>query len=357
MQTHAVVPMDVSSGLTSRPSLSEHGLQERRRAIRVSSGLISRPSLSAHQTRPQQQPAVRVSSGLTSRPSLSVRSAVEGGGSRGRVVGINLPTFVERLDARRGPRSRWPVSSGLTSRPSLSGRQPAGQGRCRPRVVGINLPTFVERHSGDVTVDDVMRVVGINLPTFVERRRAAGSRCRPARVSSGLSSRPSLSAPPRLRPGARRQAVSSGLTSRPSLSAAPAHPKPPLRRAVSSGLTSRPSLSVARHRTAADGRNGVVGINLPTFVERMNAKATLGGAWCVSSGLTSRPSLSEDGRRQWGLRRHVSSGLTSRPSLSGAGRPAGAGIQAGVVGINLPTFVERRARWRTSTTPRSCRRD
>ena len=64
-----------------------------------------------------------VSSGLTSRPSLSVEAEVVAFHGQPRVVGINLPTFVER--PQYATRTRWTaiVSSGLTSRPSLSGRE------------------------------------------------------------------------------------------------------------------------------------------------------------------------------------------------------------------------------------------
>ena len=61
-------------------------------------------------------------------------------------------------------------------------------------------------------------VVGVNLPTFVERATTATGKAAAATLSSGLTSRPSLSAHT---PGPERGAalrLSSGLTSRPSLS-------------------------------------------------------------------------------------------------------------------------------------------
>ena len=50
-------------------------------------------------------------------------------------------------------------------------------------VVGINLPTFVERARTDEAAPCIGGVVGINLPTFVERQQTPPSliflcRCR-----------------------------------------------------------------------------------------------------------------------------------------------------------------------------------
>ena len=152
-----------------------------------------------------------------------------------------------------------------------------------PSVVGINLPTFVERTTRSTSLFKcVAGVVGINLPTFVERHQSWMRATRGRSVSSGLTSRPSLSASPAC--GSCRAArVSSGLTSRPSLSGHPPNHQAQQRR-VSSGLTSRPSLSVCPQ--AARPRE------IPP----------------VSSGLTSRPSLSARlerlARRAWsGCRR------------------------------------------------------
>ena len=162
------------------------------------------------------------------------------------------------------------VSSGLTSRPSLSEVRLTSNAKQVKRVVGINLPTFVERPSSPAPRPGPRRVVGINLPTFVERLRTRGA-ARPDRcVSSGLTSRPSLSG--------RRQVRDERAV-----------------HVVSSGLTSRPSLSGCNGRRHGQPRPGVVGINLPTFVERRSPTFCARSGCQVSSGLTSRPSLS--GRR------------------------------------------------------------
>ena len=185
----------MSSGLTSRPSLSGHDATGRNpRAARVSSGLTSRPSLSGPddaQAAPASQP---VSSGLTSRPSLSDAAVIRRQQRLEGVVGINLPTFVERrLGLSCSPRRRR-VSSGLTSRPSLSGRTGCPRRIGAVRVVGINLPTFVERSNPAARTPTASRgVVGINLPTFVERPASSAGGRRSTPVSSGLTSRPSLS--------------------------------------------------------------------------------------------------------------------------------------------------------------------
>ena len=158
-----------------------------------------------------------VSSGLTSRPSLSGQVHAYGQHVRGGVVGVNLPTFVERANPAKPPASSpsvvgvnlptfversWPpsrgcrcggVSSGLTSRPSLSGAAAVRVGAHSRRVVGVNLPTFVERPSAPPRPPRNSRVVGVNLPTFVERRPPSRCGTGPATVSSGLTSRPSLS--------------------------------------------------------------------------------------------------------------------------------------------------------------------
>ena len=160
------------------------------------------------------------------------------------VVGINLPTFVERRSTR-------------TASPS----SPGG-------VVGINLPTFVER-SASPTTADASRWVSSGLTS---RPSLSGSGPAPAparhRVSSGLTSRPSLSVSPSRRPWRLGRRVSSGLTSRPSLSVQPHDRVPVVEKPVSSGLTSRPSLSGYRVVGFGHRRSRVVGINLPTFVER-----------------------------------------------------------------------------------------
>ena len=61
------------------------------------------------------------------------------------VVGVNLPTFVER----GGRHARAP--------------------RDVAAVVGVNLPTFVERPTLSSPSAPTATVVGVNLPTFVER--------------------------------------------------------------------------------------------------------------------------------------------------------------------------------------------
>ena len=61
----------------------------------------------------------------------------------------------------------------------------------------------------------------------------------------------------------------------------------------------------------------------------------------LSSGLTSRPSLSGHRLQRRHRTRDLSSGLTSRPSLSERREAHGVEFVAPVVGVNLPTFVER----------------
>ena len=135
----------------------------------------------------------RVSSGLTSRPSLSGQSQVDQARQEARVV---------------------------TSRPSLSGRFRFRGGPRTRRVVGINLPTFVERRSAPARPPRWASVSsGLNLPTFVERKSTAARTRGTRRVSSGLTSRPSLSGAGRRGAARFKLRVSSGLTSRPSLSA------------------------------------------------------------------------------------------------------------------------------------------
>ena len=85
------------------------------------------------------------------------------------VVGVNLPTFVERRRSIPRIPTAARVSSGLTSRPSLSGWSWRFSGRQLSSVVGVNLPTFVERVSRSRCSIRARRVVGVNLPTFVER--------------------------------------------------------------------------------------------------------------------------------------------------------------------------------------------
>ena len=85
--------------------------------------------------------------------------------------------------------------------------------------------------------------------------------------------------------------------------------------------------------TCAAGATSVVGINLPTFVERDTSDTR--DVSCL----------------------HVSSGLTSRPSLSVPGHPLGDKEFSRVVGINLPTFVERHKACRMLWKKAGCRRD
>ena len=176
----------------------------------------------------------------------------------------------------------------------MSGRGRRHPRTRRPAVVGVNLPTFVERSPARACAGAPTSVVGVNLPTFVERVALLSSQLFAFRLSSGLTSRPSLS----VRHGRRFRwdgvHLSSGLTSRPSLSALRTRRCRRIRD-LSSGLTSRPSLSAAAPDHRAERRAAVVGVNLPTFVERGRSRA----------------------RRA-------------------ATRPA-------VVGVNLPTFVERPA--------------
>ena len=126
----------------------------------MSSGLTSRPSLSVERGGGFQLRFLRVSSGLTSRPSLSVE----------REGGFQL---------------RFLVSSGLTSRPSLSALLGILAERRRPRVVGVNLPTFVERWSQPWQWSPASCVVGVNLPTFVERSQRGSSRLPTTRCRRG----------------------------------------------------------------------------------------------------------------------------------------------------------------------------
>ena len=110
----------LSSGLTSRPSLSGCPIDENGNRALLSSGLTSRPSLSVAQLLDAQPLVDDLSSGLTSRPSLSDVVVRAGRVGVAAVVGVNLPTFVERLDFGR-------IADGGAA------------------VVGVNLPTFVER--------------------------------------------------------------------------------------------------------------------------------------------------------------------------------------------------------------------
>ena len=100
---------------------------------------------------------------------------------------------------------------------------------------------------------------------------------------------------------------------------------------VSPGLTSRPSLSVVRP--------------LQCWQDAV-----------VSPGLTSRPSLSVVGAGVAEPLLEVSPGLTSRPSLSAAFEDLRHGAGAGVAGVNLPAFVERRTRMVHWVVEWQCRR-
>ena len=233
----------------------------------LSSGLTSRPSLSVPVSLSMTRGMEHLSSGLTSRPSLSGARRRHGGAQALAVVGVNLPTFVERAapPLRRVPRPPpvvgvnlptfverhnhafhanrpMPLSSGLTSRPSLSADLLRRVERRAASVVGVNLPTFVERRRRAQPQGAMGPVVGVNLPTFVERACCPLAPADTARLSSGLTSRPSLSG----RVGGR--AGGGG--------------------ALSSGLTSRPSLSVDQDDEGRQAAVPVVGVNLPTFVER-----------------------------------------------------------------------------------------
>ena len=118
-----------------------------------------------------------LSSGLTSRPSLSGKRLLVEDYLALAVVGVNLPTFVERSTCR------------------------APSGKPSP-VVGVNLPTFVERNDAVCWRVLAVSVVGVNLPTFVERWSRPCRKTAHAPLSSGLTSRPSLSG--RLRERQRR---------------------------------------------------------------------------------------------------------------------------------------------------------
>ena len=134
-----------------------------------------------------------LSSGLTSRPSLSDRYAVTTVTRGETVVGVNLPTFVERV-ANFSPATVCVPVVGVNL-PTFVERRRLGTWSPRTAtVVGVNLPTFVERPTRCSSTNARRPVVGVNLPTFVERRLPAWPPCRPARLSSGLTSRPSLSA-------------------------------------------------------------------------------------------------------------------------------------------------------------------
>ena len=208
----------------------------------------------------------RVSSGLTSRPSLSDAASPLGGQYRPSVVGINLPTFVERPPPPAGTQPRSSVV-GINLPTFVERAAACGRGTARAwGVVGINLPTFVERTPPQRPQQSPPRVVGINLPTFVERRQTREDSSRVWRVSSGLTSRPSLSVGRALdaaKPGPSVVGINLPTFVERALAPWP-HPSDPC----------------------------VVGINLPTFVERVNRATRTRLHRCVSSGLTSRPSLS-----------------------------------------------------------------
>ena len=160
----------VSSGLTSRPSLSEARRRgNHARPLHVSSGLTSRPSLSGGPRLLLRLRLARVV-GINLPTFVERRRWWRRCRLRERVVGINLPTFVERSTCSRRASPASPVSSGLTSRPSLSVAIRGAGVHPHPGVVGINLPTFVERRwSWRTSRTRRPGVVGINLPTFVER--------------------------------------------------------------------------------------------------------------------------------------------------------------------------------------------
>ena len=217
-----------------------------------------------------------LSSGLTSRPSLSARTQAAHRRAGSPVVGVNLPTFVERLKARERASRCGPVvgvnlptfveranpcglastartlSSGLTSRPSLSVRLASNVGLANGPVVGVNLPTFVERARRRVRPRLGSPVVGVNLPTFVERNAACRVRCAPRRLSSGLTSRPSLSAV-----WWWHVSIVVGPVVGVNLPTFVERTDP--------------------EATAGQGRS-VVGVNLPTFVERTSSAAVAASA-------------------------------------------------------------------------------
>ena len=99
------------------------------------------------------------------------------------------------------------------------------------------------------------RVAGTTVPAFVERPTPRAARCT-GRVSPGLRSRPSLSVQVGQRRPDRHLPVSPGLRSRPSLSAQATWDRDSAMR-VSPGLRSRPSLSDRLHgRKARQRRSG-----------------------------------------------------------------------------------------------------
>ena len=158
-------------------------------------------------------------------------------------------------------------------------------------VVGINLPTFVERTQRRIVLKNIRGVVGINLPTFVERRG-----CR--------------------RSGGARRTVSSGLTSRPSLSVACSRGRE-RRRAGVVGINLPTFVERGTPRAAKRCPPGVVGINLPTFVERSSTCNARSWEAPRVVGINLPTFVERPARRRVpAVRRGVSSGLTSRPSLS-----------------------------------------
>ena len=232
------------------------------------------------------------------------------------VVGINLPTFVERRGCRRSGGARRTVSSGLTSRPSLSVACSRGRERRRAGVVGINLPTFVERGTPRAAKRCPPGVVGINLPTFVERR---GTSCAPTRapacvVGINLPTFVERSTARRRGPSAGR--VSSGLTSRPSLSGVCGELCLCGAMCVV-GINLPTFVERGTPRAAKRCPPGVVGINLPTFVERSSTCNARSWEAPRVVGINLPTFVERPARRRVpAMRRAVSSGLTSRPSLS-----------------------------------------
>ena len=188
------------------------------------------------------------------------------------VVGVNLPTFVERHGMSRKGLPAKQLSSGLTSRPSLSAKPPAPPRMEQGPVVGVNLPTFVERPTLCRAARTRSPVVGVNLPTFVERAVAVSVRWRQIVLSSGLTSRPSLSDPPRRIPR-RPGAAVVGVNLPTFVERRPTRDVSQKDKAAVVGVNLPTFVERARRARTAKGSRSVVGVNLPTFVEREIAGA------------------------------------------------------------------------------------
>ena len=110
-------------------------------------------------------------------------------------------------------------------------------------------------------------VAGVDSPAFVERRPRLPRTSRCARVSPGLTPRPSLSVDVARRGHRAEDLVSPGLTPRPSLSVASCvNHDPDLGRVA--GVDSPAFVERMCPARARSTKRGVAGVDSPAFVER-----------------------------------------------------------------------------------------